>query len=954
MTYMSDGAAHHWVEHQCNKAIFPFVTWDAFVQEFCLRFVGENEQDHALQRHESGDYYMGIRDVFAYTDDFEDLAALAGYTNLLVNVTKYCAGLFPAINQAITASSSPSDIWDYQGWCEHAYHQYNAFEQAKAARGLPHPPACHPIPPVVHPHAGALLPVHPAAAPVPPPAPAAAAAPCLPPPVPMDVDRTRARFGSGPCCCYRCGELGHLANACTAPADVHVTGVLDKVIHQLGGDLLEELVAHVTTSGSVLESDMLEALEGFVSCKNSPDAINMNGIVKDTPSEPASPQTLPALGTSHLGVQKLPEADSTVWHFGLDPLLEACVPSWPPQPGLAPRVKNAPPAVFPAPEVHTGNSYAIRPSEDSLGTTPYGLGQLPEVCLPSWLPWPSSVWKPGWERRLPKHYIAAVSLNGLLDCGATFEFIDSGYVLESGIPVQWLSQPIPIFNVDGSPNEAGAITEVANVVPQYNGHLERVQFTVTRLGKEKLILGISWLQKHNPEVNWETRKKELDAFIEEGLATGHICPSKSLMASLIFFVKKKDGGLQFIQDYPALNVMPVKNRYPLPLINDVINWLKGAQFFTKLDVWWGFNNVWIREGNEWKAAFRTNQGLFKPLVMYFSLTNSPATFQTTMNDIFQDLILSVDVMVYLDDILIAHSNLAAYQKVVAEVLQCLRQHKLYLWPKKCEFDQMSIKYLGGIISHNCVEMDPVKVAGIATWPSPENKQDVLQFLSFTNFFWRFIGEFSDITCPLFDLTKKGAVWVRGPLEERAFQGLKDVLTSDPVLLLLDLTKPYRVEADSSDQETRTVLSQEGLDRKWHPVAFCCKSLSEVQQNYEICDKEMLSIHAVEIWTDHKNYFWKAQNLNRRQARWSLYLSWFDFVLYHKPGSLISCPDPLLRHPDHGAMLDNKDVILLHPELSQIQAMEGVTVAGPEVPILQDIQEALTGSPDLEEPIAAAA
>jgi hypothetical protein len=128
-------------------------------------------------------------------------------------------------------------------------------------------------------------------------------------------------------------------------------------------------------------------------------------------------------------------------------------------------------------------------------------------------------------------------------------------------------------------------------------------------------------------------QKELDVFILEGLTTSRIRPSKSPMASPVFFIKNKDGALQFVQDYWVLNAMTVKNRYPLPLINDLINQLKGARFFTKLDVRWGFNNVRIREGDEWKAAFRMNRGLFEPLVMYFGLTNSPATFQMMMNDI---------------------------------------------------------------------------------------------------------------------------------------------------------------------------------------------------------------------------------------------------------------------------------------------------------------------------------
>jgi hypothetical protein len=179
--------------------------------------------------------------------------------------------------------------------------------------------------------------------------------------------------------------------------------------------------------------------------------------------------------------------------------------------------------------------------------------------------------------------------------------------------------------------------------------------------------------------------------------------------------------------------------------------LKGARFFTKLDIRWGFNNIWIQEGDKWKAMFHTNWGLFEPLVMYFGLTNSPATFQTMMNNIFQDLILSRDVVVYLDDILIVHSDLACHHEIVWEVLWRLREHCLFLCPEKCEFEKSTIKYLGIIILHNHVEMDPIKVAGVATWPAPKNKKDGQQFLGFTDFYRRFIWVFSDVTRLLFDL-----------------------------------------------------------------------------------------------------------------------------------------------------------------------------------------------------------
>src|ERR1700710_3319523 len=159
--------------------------------------------------------------------------------------------------------------------------------------------------------------------------------------------------------------------------------------------------------------------------------------------------------------------------------------------------------------------------------------------------------------------------------------------------------------------------------------------------------------------------------------------------------------------------------------------------------------------------------------MYFGLTNSPATFQTMMNDIFQDLIMSGNVLVSLNDILIAHSDLTCHREIVREVLRRLREHKLYLRPEKCEFEKLLIEYLGVIISHNHVEMDPVKVAGVSAWPTPQNKKDVQQFVGFTNFYRKFIQNFSDIARPLFDLTAKGKVWAWTEREASAFQSLKD-------------------------------------------------------------------------------------------------------------------------------------------------------------------------------------
>jgi hypothetical protein len=449
-----------------------------------------------------------------------------------------------------------------------------------------------------------------------------------------------------------------------------------------------------------------------------------------------------------------------------------------------------------------------------------------------------------------------------------------------------------------------------------------------------------------------TEQMEIDAFLEEALATGRIRQSKSPLGAPVFFIKKKDGKLRFVQDYRALNAITRKNRYLLPLIDDLIHQLKGMCYFMKLDVRWGYNNVHIREGDEWKAAFRTNRGLFEPLVMYFGLTNSRATFQTMMNEIFQDLIIEGVVSMYLDNILIFTNSLEEHRWIMRLVLDRMREHKLYLWPEKCEFEKTRIEYLSVIISHNKVEMDPVKIAGVADWLMPSNKKEVQSFVGFVNFYRCSIPGFSHHTRALFDLTMKDVRFIWGLPQEDSFMKLKELITSAPVLVLPNNNLPFRLEANGSGIATGAVLSQQNVDDNvWHPVAFLSKALNPVERNYEIHNSEMLAIiqgleewrhylegarHPIEIWTDHKNleYFRVAQKLNRRQACWSLYLLHFDFTLHHKPGRSMSKPDTLSRQADHGSgQGDNDNLTLLAPELLRIHALAGARFQGDEWNVL---------------------
>ena len=408
-------------------------------------------------------------------------------------------------------------------------------------------------------------------------------------------------------------------------------------------------------------------------------------------------------------------------------------------------------------------------------------------------------------------------------------------------------------------------------------------------------------------------QEQLDEFLKENLETGRIQPSKSPMASPFFFVKKKDGKLRPVQDYRRLNEMTIKNRYPLPLIGELIDQLSQATVFSKMDIRWGYNNICIKEGDEWKAAFRTNRGLFEPLVMFFGLTNSPATFQTMMNDIFRQEVAEGWVVIYMDDILVFSKSQEEHTVHVNKILAKLGEHKLSLKPEKCWFDQPQIDFLGLVISQDSIRMEKGKIEAITSWPEPTCKRELQQFLGFINFYRRFVQGFAQMAKPLTKLTGKEE-WLWTELQSTAFQGLKDLVAREVVLKIPDDDGQFRVEVDASDFAIGGILSQQGKDEQWRPVAFISKALNDAERNYEIYDKEMLAVmHAfyewshylkgakevVEVLTDHQNltYFRKAQNINRRQARWILDFQDYNFVIKHRSGKSNSKADLLSRRAD---------------------------------------------------------
>ena len=407
--------------------------------------------------------------------------------------------------------------------------------------------------------------------------------------------------------------------------------------------------------------------------------------------------------------------------------------------------------------------------------------------------------------------------------------------------------------------------------------------------------------------------RALKEWLEENLRKGFIRPSSSPAASPVLFVKKPDGGLRFCVDYRALNNISIKDRYPLPLTKESLNNLKGMKYFTKIDIISAFNNVRIQEGQEYLTAFRTRFGLYESLVMPFGLTGAPATFQRFINDTLREY-LDIFCTAYLDDILIFSKDRNEHIEHVRKVLSALRSAGLYAKIQKCEFFVPETTFLGVIVGTYGIRMDPKKIETITDWKTPACLTDVQAFIGFANFYRRFIRNFSKIISPMVRLTKKGVPFQWEPACQAAFETLKAAFVSAPVLAPFDWEKDVILETDASDFVSAGVLSQYSNDGILHPVAFFSKKHSTTECNYEIYDKELLAIircfeewrpelegtsSPIKVITDHRNleYFTTTKLLNRRQARWSEFLSRFNFKIIYRPGKQGIKPDSLTRRSE---------------------------------------------------------
>jgi hypothetical protein len=402
----------------------------------------------------------------------------------------------------------------------------------------------------------------------------------------------------------------------------------------------------------------------------------------------------------------------------------------------------------------------------------------------------------------------------------------------------------------------------------------------------------------------------LKEYLEGALAAGIIRESKSPAGAPVMFVKKSDGSLRLCVDYRGLNSVTKTNRAALPIIRDLLFRANGSKYFSKIDLKSAFNLIRILEGHEYLTAFRTKYGHFEYLVMPFGLKNAPSTFQSLMNSIFSDLI-DRGVLVYIDDILVYTKDRGAHDELLKEVFIRLRRHGLKANPRKCFLFQPQVEFLGHVINEEGVQMDASKVASIRNWAQPKCVKELQSFLGLCNYYRDFIPGFASIVFPLYALTRKDAQFSWNEESQKSFEKIKSVFLSDQVLVQPDSTKQFYLECDASDFAMGAVLSQMNQHGVLRPIGFYSRKFTAAEVNYEIHDKELLAIIEglknwrhycigtvlpVVVFTDHKNlqYFMSSRQLNRRQARWSLFLADYNFQIVIRPGRQQVVSDALSR------------------------------------------------------------
>ena len=401
-------------------------------------------------------------------------------------------------------------------------------------------------------------------------------------------------------------------------------------------------------------------------------------------------------------------------------------------------------------------------------------------------------------------------------------------------------------------------------------------------------------------------------YIDAGLRSGQLLPSTSPYGSMALVVMKKDGSPRVVIDYRALNEITIKNKYPLPLMDELFDRVVNAKWFTKIDLRSGFHQIAIRPEDREKTAFRTRYGSFEYTVLPMGLCNAPGTFMQLMNETFADM-LDKSVLCFLDDILIFSRTEEEHAQHVHAVLRRLRERKLYAKLSKCEFFQQEVEFLGHRIGANGLRVSPDKIGAVRDWPVPTTVTEVRSFLGLANFYRRFIQGYSRIALSLTELTRDEIAFRWAPEQQVAFDEIKRLLSSAPVLVIPDQTKQFVLNCDACKYAIGAVLQQDhgnGLQ----PVAYFSAKMSDAERNYDVREKEFMAIYRAclhwrpylhgtqpfRLMSDHKSlvYFMTMPQLSDRLARWVERMQQFDCGIEYIKGEENVVADALSRRGDH--------------------------------------------------------